>query len=80
MKILVLAEINNGELAEDQTRKTVSAAATLGKVDVLCASSQCSDASTNVAKMENVENLPRACRDLQKYLKNKSKPTNNRKT
>ena len=45
MKILVLAEINNGELAEDQTSKTVSAAATLGKVDVLCASNQCSDAS-----------------------------------
>ena len=34
MKILVLAEINNGELAEDQTSKTVSAATTLGKVDV----------------------------------------------
>ena len=57
MKILVLAEINNGELAEDQTSKTVSAAATLGKVDVLCASNQCSDASTNIAKMENVENV-----------------------
>ena len=57
MKILVLAEINNGELAEDQTSKTVSAASTLGKVDVLCASSQCSDASTNITKMENVENV-----------------------
>ena len=57
MKILVLAEINNGELAEDQTSKTVSAATTLGKVDVLCAYSQCSDASTNIAKMENVENV-----------------------
>ena len=57
MKILVLAEINNGELAEDQTSKTVSAAATLGKVDVLCASSQCSDASTKITKMENVENV-----------------------
>ena len=57
MKILVLAEINDGELAEDQTSKTVSAATTLGKVDVLCASSQCSDASKKVAKMENVENV-----------------------
>ena len=56
MKILVLAEINNGVLAEDQTSKTVSAASTLGKVDVLCASNQCSDASTHIAKMENVEN------------------------
>ena len=45
MKILVLAEINDGELAEDQTSKTVSAAATLGKVDVLCASNKCTDAS-----------------------------------
>ena len=35
MKILVLAEINDGELAEDQTSKTVSAATSLGKVDVL---------------------------------------------
>ena len=30
MKILVLAEINNGELAEDQTSKTISVAMTLG--------------------------------------------------
>ncbi len=57
MKILVLAEINDGELAEDQTRKTVSAAATLGEVDVLCASNQCSDASKKIAKMANVENV-----------------------
>ena len=57
MKILVLAEINDGELAEDQTSKTVSAAATLGKVDVLCASNKCADASSKVAKMENVENV-----------------------
>ena len=57
MKILVLAEINNGELAEDQTSKTVSAATTLGKVDVLCASNKCDDASERLAKMENVENV-----------------------
>ena len=57
MKILVLAEINDGEIAEDQTSKTVSAAATLGKVDVLCASNQCSDASKKIAKMANVENV-----------------------
>ena len=57
MKILVLAEINDGELAEDQTSKTVSAAATLGKVDVLCASNQCSNASKKIAKMANVENV-----------------------
>ena len=35
MKILVLAEINDGELAEDQTSKTITAAAKLGKDDVL---------------------------------------------
>ena len=57
MKILVLAEINDGELAEDQTSKTISAAAKLGKVDVLCASNQCTDASAKLAKMENVENV-----------------------
>jgi electron transfer flavoprotein alpha subunit len=57
MKILVLAEINDGELAEDQTSKTISAAAKLGQVDVLCASNQCADASTKIAKMENVENV-----------------------
>ena len=57
MKILVLSEINDGELAEDQTSKTVSAAASLGKVDVLCASNQCSDASKKIALMDNVENV-----------------------
>ena len=57
MKILVLAEISDGDLAEDQTSKTVSAAASLGKVDVLCASNKCSDASKKIAKMENVENV-----------------------
>ncbi len=57
MNILVLAEINDGELAEDQTSKTVSAASTLGKVDVLCASNKCADASKKLAKMENIENV-----------------------
>jgi len=57
MKILVLAEINNGELAEDQTSKTVSAATSLGKVDVLCASNNCTDASKKIASMENVEKV-----------------------
>ena len=57
MKILVLAEINNGELAEDQTSKTISAAMTLGRVDVLCASNNCSEASQKIAKMESVENV-----------------------
>ncbi len=57
MKILVLAEINNGELAEDQTSKTVSAATSLGKVDVLCASNSCTDASKKIASMENVEKV-----------------------
>ena len=57
MKILVLAEINDGELAEDQTSKTVSAATSLGKVDVLCASNSCTDASKKIASMENVEKV-----------------------
>jgi len=57
MKILVLAEINDGELAEDQTSKTVSAATSLGKVDVLCASNSCTDASKKIASMQNVEKV-----------------------
>ena len=57
MKILVLAEINDGELAEDQTSKTVSAATSLGKVDVLCASNSCTDASKKIASMANVEKV-----------------------
>ena len=57
MKILVLAEINDGELAEDQTSKTVSAATSLGKVDVLCASNRCTDASKKIATMDNVKNV-----------------------
>lgn len=37
MAVLLLGEVNNGELALDATAKTVSAAQALGEVTVLCA-------------------------------------------
>lgn len=37
MAVLILAEINDGQLALDQTAKAVSAAAELGEITVLCA-------------------------------------------
>ena len=45
MKILVIAEIHDGILAEDQTNKTICAATELSTVDVLCASSNCDEAA-----------------------------------
>jgi len=54
MAVLVLAEINNGELSLDQTAKTVTAVTSLGDITVLCASAGCSDAATEVAKIDGV--------------------------
>ncbi len=41
MAVLLLAEVNGGELSLDQTGKAVTAAKALGDVTVLCASSGC---------------------------------------
>ncbi len=57
MKILVIAEIHNGTLAEDQTSKTISAASHLGAVDVLCASNSCDEAAKQLQSVSKVDTV-----------------------
>ncbi len=57
MKILVIAEIHNGTLAEDQTSKTICAASELSTVDVLCASSNCDQAAKQLQSIEKVDTV-----------------------
>ena len=54
MSVLILAELNGNELAEDATAKAVSAAKGLGEINILCASSACSGAATAAAKLSGV--------------------------
>jgi len=55
MAVLLLAEINNGEVSIDQTAKALTAAKALGDVTVLCASAGCSNGATDaVAKLDGV--------------------------
>jgi len=54
MAVLLLAEVNNGELAMDATAKTVTAAAKLGDVTVLCAGASAAAAADAAAKIDGV--------------------------
>jgi len=54
MAVLLLAEVNNGELAMDATAKTVTAAAKLGDVTVLCAGASAAAAAEAAAKIDGV--------------------------
>ena len=54
MAVLLLAEVNSGELSMDATAKTVSAAKALGDVTVLCAGASASAAATEAATIEGV--------------------------
>ena len=45
MAVLLLAEVNNGELSMDATAKAVTAAKDLGDVTVLCAGASAADAA-----------------------------------
>ena len=54
MAVLLLAELNGSELATDATAKAVTAAKALGDVTVLCASSGCSGAADEAAKLDGV--------------------------
>ena len=54
MAVLLLAEVNDGELALDATAKAVTAAASLGDVTVLCTGATCSDAAAEAAKIDGV--------------------------
>lgn len=54
MAVLLLAEVNDGELAVDATAKTVAAAQTLGDVIVLCTGASCASAADDAAKIDGV--------------------------
>ncbi|MDR9426816.1 electron transfer flavoprotein subunit alpha/FixB family protein [Salibaculum sp.] len=54
MAVLLLAEVNDGELAMDATAKAVTAAAQLGDVTVLCAGSSAAAAGEAAAKIDGV--------------------------
>ena len=54
MAVLLLAEINDGELAMDATAKAVTAAKALGDVHVLATGATCADAAAQAATIEGV--------------------------
>ncbi len=54
MAVLLLAEVNDGELARDATAKAVTAAKELGEVTVLCAGAKAQAAAEAAAKIDGV--------------------------
>jgi electron transfer flavoprotein alpha subunit len=54
MAVLLLAEVNNGELAMDATAKAVTAARGLGDVTVLCAGASAAAAGEAAARIDGV--------------------------
>ncbi|MFT4707881.1 MAG: electron transfer flavoprotein alpha subunit [Ascidiaceihabitans sp.] len=54
MAVLLLAEVNDGELAMDATAKAVTACADLGDVTVLCTGATCAAAATEAATITGV--------------------------
>ena len=57
MAVLLLAEVNGADLAQDATAKAVTAAKSLGDVIILCASSGCSGAAEAAAKIDGVSKV-----------------------
>ncbi len=57
MAVLLLAEINDGELSMDATAKAVSAAQGLGDVTVLAVGATCADAAAQAATIEGVSKV-----------------------
>ncbi|MEM8841775.1 MAG: FAD-binding protein, partial [Pseudomonadota bacterium] len=57
MAVLLLAEVNNGELAYDATAKAVSAATGMGDVTMLCCGANASAAAEAAAKIEGVSKV-----------------------
>ena len=57
MAVLLIAEVNNAELAMDATAKTVTAAMALGDVTVLCAGGSASAAGEEAAKIDGVSKV-----------------------
>ncbi|MDU8927091.1 FAD-binding protein [Alisedimentitalea sp. MJ-SS2] len=54
MAVLLLAEVNNGELAMDATAKAVTAASSLGEITVLAAGASAAAAGEAAAKIDGV--------------------------
>ncbi|WP_425046612.1 electron transfer flavoprotein subunit alpha/FixB family protein [Primorskyibacter sp. S87] len=54
MAVLLLAEVNNGELAVDATAKALTAAKQMGDVTVLCAGASAAAAGDAAAKLDGV--------------------------
>ncbi len=57
MAVLLLAEVNEGELALDATAKAVTAAGALGDITVLCAGASASAAGASAAKIAGVSKV-----------------------
>ncbi|MEM7546418.1 MAG: FAD-binding protein [Pseudomonadota bacterium] len=57
MAVLLLAEINGGELSVDQTGKALSAVKSLGDVTILCADEGCQGAAEQAAKLDGVSKV-----------------------
>jgi electron transfer flavoprotein alpha subunit len=57
MAVLLLAEVNNGELALDATAKAVAAAGPLGEITALCCGATCSAAADAAAKISGVSKV-----------------------
>ena len=57
MAVLLMAEVNDGELAMDATAKAVTAASALGDVTVLCTGATCSDAAAAAATITGVSKV-----------------------
>jgi len=64
MAVLLLAEVNDGELALDATAKAVSAATRLGEVTILAAGATCTAAAEAAAKIDGVAKVLCAEHDL----------------
>ena len=57
MAVLLIAEVNGGELAVDSTAKALTAAKQIGEVTVLCVGSGCSSAAEAAAKLDGVSKV-----------------------
>ena len=57
MAVLLIAEVNGGELSVDSTAKALTAAKQMGEVTVLCVGSGCSSAAEAAAKLDGVSKV-----------------------
>ncbi|MEM7472391.1 MAG: FAD-binding protein [Pseudomonadota bacterium] len=72
MAVLLLGEVNDGELAVDATASAVTAAASLGDIHVLCIGATCSDAAAEAAKISGVAKV--LCAEDATYGKRLAEP------